>query len=170
MSYNKSIDSSAINTDLTTIANAIRAKTGGSTPLVFPSGFVSEINNIPAGGGTDIELVKENANIAFSNTDAYTGDSLPLTTPLVAGDVILCVYKSSGFTLTNSSVSSRANGIGYSAFMTSGTGPSGSYSYTIIVDGSIGSTSLTPYANNTSASIRSRYVVADVYVLHLGNL
>lgn len=36
-------------TDLTGIANAIRAKSGGSSPLVFPTGFVSEIGNIPTG-------------------------------------------------------------------------------------------------------------------------
>lgn len=49
MSYNKSIDSSAINSNLTAIANAIRAKTGGSGQLAFPNGFISEINNISGG-------------------------------------------------------------------------------------------------------------------------
>ena len=38
-------------TELTSIANAIRAKTGGSSPIVYPNGFVSEIGNIPSGGG-----------------------------------------------------------------------------------------------------------------------
>lgn len=37
--------------DLTRVANAIRAKSGGSSQLAFPSGFVSEIGNIPSGGG-----------------------------------------------------------------------------------------------------------------------
>lgn len=37
--------------DLTSVANAIRAKSGGSGQLAFPSGFVSEIGNIPSGGG-----------------------------------------------------------------------------------------------------------------------
>ena len=37
--------------DLTSVANAIRAKSGGSSQLAFPAGFVSEIGNIPSGGG-----------------------------------------------------------------------------------------------------------------------
>lgn len=37
--------------DLTSVANAIRAKSGGSGQLAFPAGFVSEIGNIPSGGG-----------------------------------------------------------------------------------------------------------------------
>lgn len=37
--------------DLTSVANAIRAKSGGSSSLSFPSGFVSEIGNISTGGG-----------------------------------------------------------------------------------------------------------------------
>lgn len=37
--------------DLTSVADAIRAKSGGSSTLAFPSGFVSEIQAIPTGGG-----------------------------------------------------------------------------------------------------------------------
>ena len=38
-------------TDLTSVANAIRTKGGTSSPLAFPSGFVSAVNAIPTGGG-----------------------------------------------------------------------------------------------------------------------
>lgn len=38
-------------TDLTSVANAIRTKGGTSAPLEFPSGFVTAIENIPSGGG-----------------------------------------------------------------------------------------------------------------------
>lgn len=38
--------------DLTAVADAIRAKSGGSNQLAFPAGFVSEIQAIPSGGGT----------------------------------------------------------------------------------------------------------------------
>jgi hypothetical protein len=41
----------ATDTDLEAVADAIRAKSGGSGQLAFPSGFVSEIGNIPSGGG-----------------------------------------------------------------------------------------------------------------------
>jgi hypothetical protein len=37
--------------DLTSVANAIRAKGGTSASLAFPSGFVSAVQAIPTGGG-----------------------------------------------------------------------------------------------------------------------
>lgn len=43
-------------TELTSVANAIRAKSGGSSPLEFPDGFVSEIGAIPSGGGSGLAL------------------------------------------------------------------------------------------------------------------
>lgn len=42
--------------DLTSVADAIRAKSGGSGQLAFPAGFVSEIGNIPSGGSTPHEV------------------------------------------------------------------------------------------------------------------
>lgn len=36
-------------TELTNIANAIRSKTGGSSPLLYPTGFISAINGISTG-------------------------------------------------------------------------------------------------------------------------
>lgn len=41
-------------TELTSVANAIRTKGGTSASLVYPTGFVSAINAIPSGGGTDV--------------------------------------------------------------------------------------------------------------------
>lgn len=38
-------------TELTSIADAIRTKGGTSAPLVYPTGFVSAIEAIPSGGG-----------------------------------------------------------------------------------------------------------------------
>lgn len=49
MSVDKLVDSSQLDTDLTSVANAIRAKSGGSSQLAFPAGFVSEIQAIPTG-------------------------------------------------------------------------------------------------------------------------
>lgn len=40
--------------DLTSVANAIRAKSGGSSQLAFPAGFVSGIQAIPSGGGVEL--------------------------------------------------------------------------------------------------------------------
>lgn len=45
--------------DLTSVANAIRAKSGGSSQLAFPAGFVSEIQAIPSGGGGPLTKLTE---------------------------------------------------------------------------------------------------------------
>ena len=55
MSVDKLVDSAQLDSDLTSVANAIRAKSGGSGQLAFPAGFVSEISNIPSGGGTELQ-------------------------------------------------------------------------------------------------------------------
>lgn len=39
-------------TELTSIANAIRTKGGTSAQLTYPTGFVTAIQNIPSGGGS----------------------------------------------------------------------------------------------------------------------
>lgn len=51
MAVDKLVDSTQLNSDLTSVANAIRTKGGTSAQLAFPSGFVSAIQNIPSGGG-----------------------------------------------------------------------------------------------------------------------
>lgn len=45
------VDSTQLDAGLTSVADAIRAKSGGSSQLAFPAGFVSEIQAIPSGGG-----------------------------------------------------------------------------------------------------------------------
>lgn len=55
MAVDKLVDSTQLDTDLTSVANAIRAKSGGSSQLAFPAGFVSEIGNIPSGGGVTVD-------------------------------------------------------------------------------------------------------------------
>ena len=51
MALDKIVDSTQLDSDLTSVANAIRTKGGTSAELAFPSGFVSAIQNIPTGGG-----------------------------------------------------------------------------------------------------------------------
>lgn len=51
MAYNKVVNSSKLDSDLTTVADAIRSKGGTSKALAFPAGFVSAIEAIEAGGG-----------------------------------------------------------------------------------------------------------------------
>ena len=59
MALDKLVDSTQLDSDLTSVANAIRTKGGTSAELAFPSGFVSAIQNIPTGGGgsTDGDVI-----------------------------------------------------------------------------------------------------------------
>ena len=49
MALDKFVDSAQLDSDLEDVADAIRAKTGGSSQLAFPNGFVSEIESISSG-------------------------------------------------------------------------------------------------------------------------
>ena len=51
MAVDKLVDSTQLDADLTSVANAIRTKGGTSAQLAFPSGFVSAVEAIPSGGG-----------------------------------------------------------------------------------------------------------------------
>ncbi len=53
MALDKLVDSSQLDSDLTSVANAIRTKGGTSAQLAFPSGFVSAIGDISTGGGVE---------------------------------------------------------------------------------------------------------------------
>ena len=72
MAVDRRIDSAQLDSDLSSIANAIRAKSGGSSQLAFPAGFVSEIGNIPSGDTTwnspnGLWLYKKDMEIPVSN-------------------------------------------------------------------------------------------------------
>lgn len=86
MAIKKIVDSGQLDTDLDSVADAIRAKSGGSSQLAFPGGFVSEIQAIPSGGVTidDMcdrtwitgeQVIKEATTIgpyAFTEVDGLT--------------------------------------------------------------------------------------------------
>jgi hypothetical protein len=46
MAYDKVVDSSALNANLTSVANAIRTASGATGNLAFPAGFVSALQNM----------------------------------------------------------------------------------------------------------------------------
>jgi hypothetical protein len=52
MALDKLVDSTQLDTDLTSVADAIRTKGGTSAQLAFPADFVSAINDISGGGIT----------------------------------------------------------------------------------------------------------------------
>lgn len=55
--------------DLTSVANAIRAKSGGSASLAFPGGFVSEIGSIQTGGGGHTQFTFDNTITTVGGRD-----------------------------------------------------------------------------------------------------
>lgn len=55
MAIDKAVDSTQLNADLTSIANAIRTKGETSAPLAFPNGFISAIQDMQTGGVTVVE-------------------------------------------------------------------------------------------------------------------
>lgn len=75
MAVDKLVDSNQLDADLTSVANAIRAKGGTSDPLAFPNGFVSAVNSIPTGGGAPVERKDVNF-IDYDGTivASYTAD------------------------------------------------------------------------------------------------
>ena len=54
MALDKLVDSAQLDSDLASVANAIRTKGGTSADLAFPVDFISAIGNIPSGGGTSV--------------------------------------------------------------------------------------------------------------------
>ena len=53
MAVDKLVDSTQLDADLTSVANAIRTKGGTSAQMAFPAGFVSAVNAIPSGVSID---------------------------------------------------------------------------------------------------------------------
>lgn len=70
MSLDMLVDSSQLNTDLTSIADAIREKTGGAELLEFPDEFVSEIGSITTGGLElkDVNFIDYDGTLLYSYT------------------------------------------------------------------------------------------------------
>lgn len=56
MALDKVIDSTQLDNNLTAVAEAIRAKSGVSETLEFPDGFISAIEIISGGGGTELNF------------------------------------------------------------------------------------------------------------------
>lgn len=71
MAVDKLVDSSQLDNDLTSIADAIRNKSGDSGNLVFPTGFVSGIEglDLKAGEYKEIYLSSTTQLLEFDNLD-----------------------------------------------------------------------------------------------------
>lgn len=72
MALDKLVDSTQLDADLTSVANAIRTKGGTSAQLAFPQGFVDAVEAIEAGGIT----VEDLFNMAWPSGAVVVGDSI----------------------------------------------------------------------------------------------
>lgn len=74
MAVDKLVDSTQLNADLTSVANAIRAKGGTSASLAFPAGFVDAIGDIETGGGVTVSPLSVTANGTYTapSGEAYS--------------------------------------------------------------------------------------------------
>ena len=77
MSVDKLVDSAQLNSDLTSIANAIRTKGGTSASLAFPADFISAINAISGGGGATPTRYAELKDFVTTASKWYTSISIP---------------------------------------------------------------------------------------------
>lgn len=89
MAVDKLVDSSQLNSDLTSVANAIRAKGGTSASLAFPSGFVAAIGAIPSGGSATLITKNITANGTYNassdNADGYSSVTVAVPSKLITG-------------------------------------------------------------------------------------
>lgn len=133
MAVDKLVDSTQLDSDLTSVANAIRAKTGGSSQLVFPVDFVSEIENIiggvtitetqDVGGGTIISIdanvditlepitITENGVITAPSGKAYNQittnvSGVPEVTITTSGDVAATLDPNKVYHFTSNAITS----------------------------------------------------------------
>ena len=78
MAYDKVIDSSKLNSAMTTTANAIRGKTGGTSQIAWDetTGFASSVEEIETGSGGDISkwidgTIEEVVDSTATKIEAY---------------------------------------------------------------------------------------------------
>lgn len=70
MSVDKLVDSTQLDSDLTSVANAIRTKGGTSAQFAFPNGFVQAIDAIPTGDTLITKTITENGTYSAEDDDA----------------------------------------------------------------------------------------------------
>ncbi len=99
MSADKLVDSTQLDTDLTSVADAIRAKSGGSSQLAFPAGFVSEIQAIPSGGGEEVLYGKTGTAYVKNIIDTET---INATAALDQCDLLESIYREKATTVGES--------------------------------------------------------------------
>lgn len=93
------VDSTQLDSDLTSVANAIRAKSGGSSQLAFPAGFVSEIQAIPSGGGASALI----ASGTYTGAGTFNGLDFPVGKKMPKTDFLFVLTAPNGTVFVNDS-------------------------------------------------------------------
>lgn len=89
MAVDKLVDSTQLDADLTSVANAIRTKGGTSAQLAFPQGFVDAIDAIETGGGGDARLLHFET---FVPTERYYNGNYLYKNLVPSGNCAVAVY------------------------------------------------------------------------------
>lgn len=138
MAVDKLVDSTQLDADLTSVANAIRTKGGTSASLAFPSGFVDAIANMPSGGGdpgdefewatTTNQVITigsnsvTNTQAAKSFFDAYASYNMCiLLSPTTETNQLVYCGTSGVMRYRNGAISSTVIGAAYDAKLVEGT-------------------------------------------------
>lgn len=100
MALDKLVDSTQLDSDLASVANAIRTKGGTSAQLAFPAGFVSAVEAIPTSGGGGGATVIASGTITGSGS---VPGSIPVGKKMPKTDFIFYLWVDNGTTITPSS-------------------------------------------------------------------
>ena len=108
MALDKLVDSSQLDANLTSIANAIRAKGGTSAQLAFPAEFVSAIQAISCGGG-DLEYETG----TFTRASDYGGGSGGYSIPHTLGEIPAVIIVWTDYFDDETHIADKNSNIGY---------------------------------------------------------
>ena len=116
MAIDKTVDSTQLNADLTSVANAIRTKGGTSASLDFPADFVTAIGAIPTGGGgPDLSSDTVTAGTLLEGITAHDASGSAITGTLTGEDLfegtlqITAINPDTGITISRGLVSWNAS-------------------------------------------------------------
>jgi hypothetical protein len=96
MSVDKLVDSTQLDADLTSVANAIRTKGGTSASLAFPADFVSAIAAIPTGGGGGLTTIASGTFTGSNNTQDGGRQIIQIGNKMAKTDFIVKVQAKQG--------------------------------------------------------------------------
>lgn len=100
MALDKLVDSTQLDSDLTSVANAIRTKGGTSAQLAFPAGFVSAIGDLSTGTGYSVSAVMAQGTEKIFTTDDLSVVKRYLTVTVTYSDQSAEVLPADAYTLS----------------------------------------------------------------------